>query len=116
MADTGDDRQDGGWDALWAVLGGLAGFILMMKYAEAAGVLNTGPAPAKETIIGLALLLAPAAVFGAAGGRIRDEVAKERTTWATYWTTTVTVFVAVFALLGITTIDDLTEMLDRWGE
>jgi hypothetical protein len=96
---------------VWAAGGAAAGGILVVKYKQYAGVAPDAGMTPGQALLYVALIIGPACAFATVGERLVLEVEKRESTWATFWTTTVGVFVPVFALLGVTDIDDLASLL-----
>jgi hypothetical protein len=96
---------------VWAAGGAAAGGILMVKYKQYADVPQDAGMTPGQALLYVALIIGPACGFATIGERLTLEVEEGNSTWATFWTTTVGVFVPVFALLGITNIDDLAALI-----
>ncbi|MER7596294.1 hypothetical protein [Streptomyces hydrogenans] len=92
----------------WLLFGVAAGFVLAAKI-HAAGAL-----PVEEPMRGVVIigsLAGGGALFGVIGSHLQDEVAREKISRATYWTTVFGIAVASFTLLGITGVDDLLALI-----
>ena len=105
--DENDNPDPGFGFIVWLVLGMFAGGFLSWQYQIAVGADSVESMPDSQWMTWTAVLLAPFALFWAIGLQLGREARREKITWATYWTTTFSVAVAVFTLLGITGIDDL---------
>jgi hypothetical protein len=99
-------------DPYWFLVGFLVGFVLAAKYAKFEGYAYDETISGKPAIIFGIMLFGPPFGLGVVGQQLRNEVDREKITWATYWTTTVTILVAAFTLLGITDVDDLFSALN----
>ncbi|TDC10410.1 hypothetical protein E1265_31245 [Streptomyces sp. 8K308] len=93
----------------WAVGGLAAGVILLARYQNAVNMADRD-ATIEEAGIMICLIFFPMYAFYQIGKQLVREVEKGNSTWATFWTTTVGVFVAVFTLLGVTSVDDLSTL------
>ncbi|MFF7366108.1 hypothetical protein, partial [Streptomyces sp. NPDC008125] len=95
----------------WGVLGFAVGAILWVRYAKAISWWDADHvATLEEVVITLFILFFPVFPLHEIGKQLAREVEKGHSTWATFWATTVSVSVAVLALLGVTSIDDLSAL------
>ncbi|GHI26226.1 hypothetical protein [Streptomyces hydrogenans] len=95
----------------WTIFGAAASLVLLAKM-NAAGVM-----PLEEPMRGVTLagLLAGGAIlFGLIGSHLEGEVIREKISRATYWTTVFGIAVASFTLLGITGVDDLLALFNKY--
>ncbi|MGW2110401.1 hypothetical protein [Streptomyces sp. NPDC001948] len=114
MGDGGanGEEKESTLDPYWFCAGFLIAFVLAAKYAKFKGYANDQIISGEPAIIFAILLFGPPFALGAVGQKLRNEVDREKITWATYWTTTVSTFVAVLTLVGITNVDDLFSVLN----
>ncbi len=101
------DQPESAAALAWAAGGAAAGLILVAKYKQFENVDPGSDMTPGQALLYIILIIGPAAGFGSIGERLTLEVEKGNSTWATFWTTTVGVFVAVFTLLGVANVDDL---------
>ncbi|MFJ8856766.1 hypothetical protein [Streptomyces sp. NPDC102437] len=97
---------------VWFLVGSGAGFVLMLKLYYA------GALPHDKDIrmlVALGGTFAVGFLFGVIGEHLHDEVAQQKISRATYWTTVFGIAVASFTLLGITGVDDLAALFRRAG-
>ncbi|MFJ9924335.1 hypothetical protein ACIRSF_34185 [Streptomyces rubiginosohelvolus] len=110
MADDNTESYADG-TALWAVVGLLVGFVLAIKVLSAMGVFGN-PLSAVESLIFVALILAPMIGLTTLAKHLHADVVAGKSTKATYWTTMIGISVTSLALAGITSIDDLIAMAE----
>ncbi|MFI0975498.1 hypothetical protein ACH4SP_00555 [Streptomyces sp. NPDC021093] len=106
------DSQNENAILVWMGLGAGAGLVLLGKMKFAGVVPHDDPLKS-AVIIGVgggAVVL-----FGKIGEHLHTEVAREKISWATYWTTVFGIAVAAFTLLGITGVDDLFALFRKAG-
>ncbi|WP_097983000.1 hypothetical protein [Streptomyces sp. f150] len=107
MADDNDEGTDA--DVIWAAVGVMAGGALTVKVFSAMGAMERDLAPV-ETLLFLALFLAPIIGLMIISKHLHADVIAEKSTKATYWTTMIGISVTSLTLVGITSIDDLIAM------
>ncbi|MEU3077266.1 hypothetical protein [Streptomyces laurentii] len=92
----------------WFFFGMAAGFVLLAKMRRAV----PHEQPMKFVVV-VGTMAAAGLLFGAIGTHLHDEVAQEKISRATYWSTVFGIAVASFTLLGITGLDDLLALFDK---
>jgi len=92
-------------DVMWAVPGGAAGLAAFVKILNGTNLRET-PLLMEAGAFG-GLTAGGGALFWHISERLREEVRRGVISYATYWTTMFGITVAVFALLGVTSIDGL---------
>lgn len=107
---SGNKEPKSSAGAIWTFAGLFVGMILFAKFYKYAGISDDEDYTLEQAFFILVLIFAPLYGFSAIGKQLVKEVEQEKITWATYWGTTVSILVAVFGLLGITSIDDLSAL------
>ncbi|MEV8629219.1 hypothetical protein [Streptomyces sp. NBC_01268] len=97
---------------VWFIFGLATGFVLLAKMHAARAMPHEEPL---KSVVIAGAMLGGGLLFGAIGGHLHDEVAQEKISRATYWTTVFGIAVASFTLLGITGVDDLFALFDKAG-
>lgn len=88
---------------------------LLANWMRAAGITPEEQLPFSQVVLLFLLLFGPPTLGYALGAHFRREVNRSRMPWATYWTILSGLTAALFAFLGITSIEELMGMLRTLG-
>ena len=95
---------------VWLVLGFVIGVSLSTKYVQSIGYAMDEDLPWPQVGIAITLFFGPVVLLVLIAEQLRKEVLSGKSTWATYWTTMITITLPALAIAGVSTFDDILKV------